>query len=960
VNSSKAGPENEEALFPERIVCLHNERVDQDLPTDHNWHTMSVAQVVDELKTDAEKGLTEEAALRRRREYGSNELQTEEGISWLAMFFQQLTDFMVLVLLGATAISLFLGEMVDAVAIMLIVVLNAVFGFVQEFKAERALDALQKLAVPHTRVIRNGEEILIAARDVVPGDVVVLQAGDRVPADARIVDAMACRVDESILTGESVPVSKTVAPLRQAGVELAERTNMLFMGTSLTRGGTKAIVTATGMNTQIGLIAGMIHSSNREMTPLQLRLQQLGKSLLVACLLFVGVVFAGGVWRGFSIYRMFLTAVSLAVAAIPEGLPAIVTISLAIGVQRMIRRNAIIRRLPAVETLGCTTVVCSDKTGTLTQNQMTVRRFWFASGSVTVTGTGYEPKGVFEKDGRRIRAGSFAPLRMALFIGALCNHARLRKENAGLRDRFEAKKGKQTGKWQITGDPTEGALVVAAYKAGINVRGLRSRYPLKGEIPFDGRRKCMSVIIAQKGSDLLLVKGAPEVVLQRSQEIITSKGRTKLDANTRNRILRENQKMADQALRVLALAYRPISRWNRREKEPGEELENGLVFVGLAGMIDPPRPEVRRAIVQARRAGLRTIMVTGDHLGTAIAVGRELGLVRDVEQGYTGSQLEKMTDAQLQQALQEVNVFARVSPAHKLRIVKALKQSGNVVGMTGDGVNDAPAVKEADIGIAMGKTGTDVTKEAAAMVLADDNYATIIAAVEEGRGIYDNIRKFVRYLLGCNVGEVLTMFAATVMALPMPLIPVQILWMNLVTDGLPAIALGIDPVSDDVMDRPPRDADESIFARGLHVKIIGRGLMISVCTLIAFYLQLRVDPGNLVTARTIAFSTLVMSQLFYVFECRSETDVPAPLLGPGSNMFLVGAVVLSVFMHLLVIYSPVLQPVFKTVNLDWTEWLMVLCLAGGPPAMHSLVAGIRGLQRSQHLSRLQSPGDIVE
>ncbi|HEX6970723.1 MAG TPA: cation-transporting P-type ATPase, partial [Limnochordia bacterium] len=774
------------------------------------------------------------------------------------------------------------------------------------------------------RVVRDGVERSIPASDVVPGDLLVLDSGDRVAADCRLVQSSAVAVDESPLTGESVPVSKRAEWKGDAASALADRKNILYMGTTLVRGRARAVAVATGMATEIGAIAGMIQDSAEAATPLQRRLGQLGRWLVAACLLTVALVFGLGVWRGLPVFRMFLLGVSLAVAAIPEGLPAVVTVALAVGVQRMIRRRAIIRRLPAVETLGCATVICSDKTGTLTQNRMVVTEFALLSGRVSVAAV--DGPGTFRRGDRPIDPADHPDLCWALRAAALCNHATVRHGP----DRLE-----------VLGDPTEAALLIAARAGGFGRRESLAAGPILGELPFDSERRRMSVVVrapsgwglpatAGRGERCVaLVKGAPDAVIARCEKVLRGGEVRPLREDQALAMQRLAAQLAGQALRVLALAFRDLGPRQAPLPDPPPEalVESQLVLIGLVAMADPPRPEAAGAIAQARRAGVRTLMVTGDHAATAAAIGRALGLCAPGDEAVLGEAIERASPAERRELLRRSNVFARVSPKQKLLIVRTLRADGEVVAMTGDGVNDAPAVKEADIGIAMGQAGTDVTKEAAAMVLADDHYATIVAAIEEGRGIYENIRKFIRYLLGCNVGEVLTMLVATLAGLPLPLLPIQILWMNLVTDGLPALALGVDPPEPGLMERPPRRPDEGIFARRLHRRILWRGLLISVCTLASFLVALQADPEGLSRARTMAFTTLVMSQLCYVFQCRSERR-SAFEVGWASNWLLIAAVGISALMQVAVLYLAPLQRIFGTVGLTAEDWLVVGVLSG--------------------------------
>lgn len=917
-----------------------------------SWYQKPASQVLVELGTSKEHGLSQKEAERRLREYGPNELQHESGPSPWQIFVKQFQDFMILVLLGAAAISAFLGEVLDAIAVLAIVVLNAVLGFVQEYRAERSLDALKELTAPTCTVIRDGEMKKVDARDLVPGDLVVLEGGDRVPADIRLVDSSVLQAEEAALTGESVPVDKDDRFVAKGELALGDQRNMVFMGTTVTKGRALGVVVATGMQTEIGLIAELITSSEETGTPLQQRLEQLGHWLVAGCLLIVALVFAAGVFRGFPVYRMFLVGVSLAVAAIPEGLPAVVTIALAIGVQRMAKRNAIIRRLPAVETLGCATVICSDKTGTLTQNQMTVTELVLPGRRFRITGSGYSPEGEFLLGEKRVDVSADPDVKMAARIGAICNHAEFQSVHRnGLAAAAASIKVRLLGRtaqhYELLGDPTEGALLAFAAKAKEPIRKNERTAGVIGELPFDSDRKRMTVVTRTGGRTVAWVKGAPDVILPLCDRIQYQGSVRSITRKDHHEMLVANEDMTKRALRVLALAYRELSASQGRVGDRGlteAELENHLVFVGLVGMIDPPRSEVKHAIRVAANAGIRSIMVTGDHLNTALAVGRELGLVGERVSGVTGPELDGMDDAELQKVVVKTNVFARVSPKHKLRIVKALKALGEIVAMTGDGVNDAPAVKEADIGISMGRTGTDVTKEASSMVLADDNFATIVAAVEEGRGIYDNIRKFIRYLLGCNVGEVLTMFFGTMLALPLPLLPLQILWMNLVTDGLPAIALGVDPPDKSVMERPPRSPSEGVFARNLHIKILLRGITIGVCTLLAFMTEFYLGSQSVDVARTMAFTTLVMSQLFFVFQCRSE-ERGIMEIGLFTNPYLVAAVTISFAMQLAVLYVPWLAPIFKTVPLTVHQWVVVLVLSGWSLAVDVVVRLFRAVLR---------------
>lgn len=890
------------------------------------WHVLPWLDVVKALEVHPSKGLSLKEVNRRLTEFGRNMLQTKKGTHPVFVFLGQFKDFMVLVLLAATIVSGLLGEIADAITIMAILIVNATLGFIQEYRAEKSMESLKSLTAPEARVLRDGMESRIPAADLVPGDIVLLEAGDRIPADIRWIQAVNIEVEESALTGESHPVGKMVSALNDELTPMADRSNMGYMGTIVVNGRGAGVIIATGMDTEMGIIAGMIQSVEDEETPLQKRLDQLGKYLVLISLVVCGLVVATGVWRGEGFYKMFLAGVSLAVAAIPEGLPAIVTVALAIGVQRMVKRKAIVRKLPAVETLGCATVICSDKTGTLTQNEMTVRQIYSDRRMIAVTGQGYDPKGEFHGgDPMKIKD----PLNEALKVAALCNNSTLTKKGVQVAGLFRS--SSKESPWGIEGDPTEGALLVAAAKAGIWRETLERKEERIGEIPFDSDRKRMSVVYKGKHERKAYVKGAPDVILRLCKSELTSEGIVELTDIRRRTIMRANDEMARKALRVLAVAERTL----RAEDKQDKRIEENLVFVSLMGMIDPPRASAGKAIQVCRRAGIKPVMITGDHRLTAEAVAQELGILRGNSKGImTGAELEQISDEELEKRVMDISVYARVTPKDKLRIVRALKKNKQVVAMTGDGVNDAPAVKEADIGIAMGKTGTDVTKEASAMVLADDNFATIVAAVEEGRGIYDNIRKFIRYLLSCNLGEVLTMFLATLVGLPLPLLAIQILWVNLVTDGLPAMALGVDGVDKDIMSRPPRAPGESIFAHGLARKIIVRGTLIGLGTLFVFVAGLFLG-GNMLVARTMAFSTLVFSQLFHVFDCKSESRGIFEV-GLLSNPYLVAAVVTSTLMQLSVIYLSPLQAIFKTAPLQLWQWGIILLVAGGPSILIGL------------------------
>lgn len=866
-----------------------------------NWYNWSSQQAVKALATDLQSGLTSAEAGRRLVEVGHNQLNAAPKISPWRIFLNQFTDFMVLVLIGAAIISGLLGEKEDALTIIAIIILNAILGFFQEYRAEKSLEALKELTAPLAHVWRDGKVQRIPAKELVPGDIMLLESGARIPADGRIVEQVNLEVNEATLTGESMAVAKTEDILRETSPALGDQRNMVFAGTVVTSGRGKAVVTATGMKTEIGKIAGMISQAEDEATPLQKRLEQLGQWLVLICLGVCAMVGTMGVLRGEPPRQMFLAAVSLAVAAIPEGLPAIVTISLAIGVQKMIKRNAIIRKLPAVETLGCATVICSDKTGTLTQNQLTVTKVWAGQQEYLISKLTSQTKKGIELP---------AEIKRLLEIGVLCNNAQLEKEV----------KGKEIT-YRVLGDPTEGAILAAAAGCGLNSGALSRKLQREGELPFSSERKRMSVWVSDAfGNHWLMVKGAADVLLERSTQILDGEKIVPLGSELKLKIKGQIDVWGAEALRVLAFAYRPV--------EPGEskdptrnDPEQALIFTGLMGMADPPRPESKQAIEKAKRAGINVKMITGDYPRTAAAIGKQISLLRPEGKIITGAELDRLSEEELAKVIGGIDVFARVSPHHKLRVVKALKRNGAVVAMTGDGVNDAPAIKESDIGVAMGISGTDVTKEAASMVIADDNFATIVAAVEEGRTIYDNIRKFIRYLLSCNMGEILTMFGGIWLGLPFPLLPIQILWVNLVTDGLPAIALGMEPAEPGVMSRPPRPPQEGIFSRGLGRKILLQGFLIGIATLSVYLIQLRGGAG-LATARTAAFATLVFAQLCFVFQCRSE-DRSLLENNPFQNPYLLGAVTVSSLMQIVVIYLPWLQQIFYTTSLKGSDWALI-------------------------------------
>jgi len=902
---------------------------------DENWHALPVDTVTHELNSNVDRGLTQAEAARRLASAGPNELPEAAPPSPLTMFLAQFSSLIIWVLLGAAVVSGLLQEWIDAAAIVAIVILNALLGFVQEFRAERSLAALKKLSIATARVIREGSARSIPARELVPGDVILVDAGDRIPADSRLIYSTTLRTQEASLTGESTPVEKSAESIPRSEVPLGDRRNMLFMGTAAVSGKGRALVAATGLETELGKIAALLSretEAEREATPLQRRLEQLGRTLLWLSLATVLVVFLLGALRGVPLVLMFLTAVSLAVAAIPEGLPAVVTITLALGVTRMVQRHALVRRLPAVETLGSTTVICSDKTGTLTKNEMTVTRLFVSGHLYEVTGEGYEPAGEIREadgEGREARgercgdhplplASGLSPglapgLRRLLTAAVLCNGAELRQEGSV---------------WQVLGDPTEGALLVAAAKVGLLKNDLERQHPALGEVPFDSERKKMTVVRHMPTGAVAFVKGAPDVLLRDCTAWLTRDGQVEpLTEERCEQIFSANQQFASGALRVLGVAVRSLD--HQPEAYAASSLERELTFLGLIGMKDPIRPEAKAAVAACRTAGIRTVMITGDHKDTAVAIALDLGIFDGGAQAMSGMELDRLSDDELEKRVAGTAVYARVSAEHKLRVVRAWKQRGAVVAMTGDGVNDAPALKSADIGVAMGITGTDVTKEASDMVVTDDNFASIAAAVEEGRGIYDNIRKAIYYLLSCNISEILLMLLATLFALPLPLLPVQILWINLVTDGLPALALAVDPKEPDLMKRPPRPPAEPFFTTGRFLFLLGQGSFLALITLGAFIYCLYGMDLNLDRARGLTFTVLVLVQLFHAFNNRSDRRSLFDI-GITTNTPLLGAVALSIALQAAIILSPAMQRIFGVAPFDPEHWLLALGMGVSP------------------------------
>jgi len=913
------------------------------------WHSLSSDEVLEHLKV-RENGLTSEEVETRLRHYGPNQLVEGRRTTFLEMLWSQFNNFIVILLIVASIVSALLGEWIDASAIMAIVLLNAILGIIQERSAAEEFAALKKMAAPEAQVMRDGRRLTIPSSQLVPGDIVYLEAGNFIPADVRLLEAFNLKVEEAALTGESNAVQKNAALSLDADIPLGDRKNTAFMGTTVSYGRGRSVVTSTGMSTQLGLIAEMLQQVEEEETPLQRRLEQLGKTLGWGALIICGLVFleaiiantdlgiitaAGGGFLAYlstakeQLVETFLVSVSLAIAAVPEGLPAVVTISLALGMREMIRRHALIRKLSSVETLGSATVICSDKTGTLTQNEMTVTRLWVDGKFVDVTGSGYSRSGEFLVEGNSSDLKEYPAVLTALWVGALNNDATL-----------EPVEGNELN-YRIVGDPTEGSLLIAAAKAGAVSVDLGAAYPRQDEIPFDSERKRMITVHDvyqprledispyydedKQGWDVVAVKGAPDVVLNLCTSYQSMDDQPKLLTEAmRSAILKANDSMTMDALRVLAVAFREVPEAN----EMSDEWEQDLTFVGLIGMIDPPRAEVKPALAKAARAGIRTVMITGDYPNTARAIAESSGLLRAGHQVLTGASLDKLDDIQLREEVARTDVFARVSPEHKMRIVDALQANGEVVAMTGDGVNDAPAIKRADIGVAMGITGTDVAKQTADMVLTDDNYASIVSAVEQGRVIYSNIRKFVYYLLSCNMAEIAIIFLGTLFSGNSPLAAIQLLWLNLITDGAPALALGTEKGDPDIMNQPPRPPKEPIINRFMVWGIVVQTIAITAVTLTAYFIGLNLHaglPDQLQFAETMAFVTLSASELFRAFTARSER-YPLLKIGIFTNKNMNYAVLVSLVLMLAVIYVPFLNTIFDTVPIGWEQWQVIVPL----------------------------------
>jgi Ca2+-transporting ATPase len=947
-----------------------------------NWHALSPAAILQQLATPPEAGLTSEEAKRRLEAYGPNQLTETAGVTFWQMLLAQFNNFVVIMLIVAAIISAVLGDWEEAAAILAIVILNATLGVIQERRAEQALAALKKLATPEAQVVRDGLRQSVPSTQLVPGDIVLLEAGNYIPADIRLLEAANLRIEEAALTGESVPVQKDANIHLKEDIPLGDRKNTTFMGTLVAYGRGRGVVVSTGMRTQIGLIAEMLQAVENEPTPLQQRLDQLGKALGWATLAICGVVFIVAILRFTDlslittmgllpylnaakgvIISMFMLAVGLAIAAVPEGLPAVVTISLALGMREMIHRHALIRRLSSVETLGSTTVICSDKTGTLTQNEMTLTRIWVDGKYLSITGKGHTLSGEFLEENKPVDLVGYPAVSTALWVGALNNDSELI---------ISGERGEEQT-YRMTGDPTEGALVVAAAKAGALPRPLNRAYPRVQEVPFDSERKRMITVhkvqestpedfspfyMHETSGYVVAIKGAPDVVLDLcSHYQRMDDSQASLSEEQRMRILNANDQMTQEALRVLGVAYRVSP--SMPDMENLEKLEEGMIFVGLVGMIDPPRPEVPPALAKASRAGIRTIMITGDFPNTARAIAREIELLKPGHQVLSGADLNKLDDVQLRQQVEYTDVFARVSPEHKLRIVEALRDDGEIVAMTGDGINDSPSIKRANIGVAMGITGTDVAKESADMVLTDDNYASIVAAVEQGRIIYDNIRKFVYFLLSSNVAEIMVIFLATVAGLPSPLTVIQLLWLNLLTDGAPALALAMEKGDPGIMQRKPRPPSEPIINKTMRLGILVQTVAQTTAVLGAFVVGLlwHLQAGALVpvgmspivyllqhnwqgvdvqSAETMAFVTLSLCELFRSYTCRSERQSLFKM-GVFSNKYMQYAVGFSILLLGLVVSVPFLQPIFNTHFPSLVEWGVIIGFSLLPAVLEEIL-----------------------
>lgn len=877
------------------------------------WYNKGKKEVLNELKTDLSIGLSNKEAAKRLEEYGKNELEEQLKKSFLSKLIAQFTDFLIIILLIAAGISAFVGEKEDALVILAIVVINAILGIYQEGKAEKSVEALQKLSAPNAKVVREGNIVTLPAAEIVLGDVVMLEAGDIIPADIRLLESSNMKVEEASLTGESVPVEKDAKSQIAGNVGIGDRHNMGFSSTIVTYGRGKGVVVGTGHNTEIGNIATKIQSYDDEETPLQVKLNQLGKVLGTLTILICIVVFVLGLIQGRQVLKMLLTSISLAVAAIPEGLPAIVTIVLSIGMNRMAGKNAIVKKLLAVETLGATSVICSDKTGTLTQNEMTVVKAYVDDKILDVEGGGYEPFGDVKCDNRKININSLSNLRNLVCIGSLANDAQL--DNS-------------TGTYKIMGDPTEGAIITFAGKLGQTAEQLNMVYPRVQELPFDSSRKMMTTFHTNyiDGKIVSFTKGAPDIVISKCSKIALNGKVVDFTKELKDKVLSVNTKFARSALRVLSMAYKT---WTHVPEHPTFDLvENDMIFVGLVGMIDPARPEVKESIKLCKAAGIETVMITGDYKETAYAIAKDLGMVESESQAMMGEELDKYSDEELREVVKKTKVYARVSPEHKVKIVTALKENGQITSMTGDGVNDALALKKADIGVAMGITGTDVAKNTAEVILTDDNFATIVNAVEEGRIIFSNIKKFVFFLLSCNIGEILLVFVSILIGWEVPLVPIQLLWLNLVTDSFPAMALGVENAEPGIMNHPPRDTKEPILDKGMLGGIAFQAVAISFASLISYYWAARMYGigSGLVHVRSVVFTTLITAELLRAFSSRSQVYTLFKI-GFFTNIRMIQAVFVSFALTVMVLYVPMFNEIFDVMPLSMHDWEVVLAFS---------------------------------
>ncbi len=891
------------------------------------WYQKNPEEVAESLETSLSEGLTSESAQTKLQTLGPNELKEQEGKSFLQKLLAQFSDFLILILIAAALISVFVGEAKDAIVIMSIVIVNALLGLYQEGKAEKALEALKKMASPTAKVLRDGKPKEIPSSQLVPGDLVILETGDIIPADLRLVESSNLKVEEASLTGESVPVEKRAQETYTTEVSLGDRHNMAYMSTIITYGRGKGVVVETAEGTEIGKIAAMIQTFEEEATPLQKKLNQLGKVLGITTIAVCVAVFGIGLLQGREVLEMFMIAISLAVAAIPEGLPAIVTIVLAIGMNKMVERNAIVKKLLAVETLGATSVICTDKTGTLTQNEMTVVKVLADNKLIEVEGTGYEPVGDFKLNGATVDKEEVSGLKLLLTIAALANDAKL--DNS-------------SGLYRIIGDPTEGALVTLAGKAGIDSAELNHMYKRIEEIPFDSERKMMTTFHDMPNDEGVssFTKGAPDIIIGRCNRIILDGRLQDFTPELKKEVLNVNSELSRSALRVLAFAFKEYASLPSNPS-PGSN-ETDMIFVGLTGMIDPPRPEAREAIALCKKAGVNAIMITGDYKETAFAIAKDLGMADNEDQAMMGEKLDGISDEELQEVVKKTKVFARVSPEHKVRIVSALRANGDIAAMTGDGVNDALAIKKADIGVSMGITGTDVAKNTAEMILTDDNFASIVAAVEEGRIIFSNIKKFVYFLLSCNIGEILLVFTSILMNLPVPLLPIQLLWLNLVTDSFPALALGVEKGEPDIMNQPPRNPDEAILDKRMLVGVTFQAIAVAAASLSAYILALRLyGLDNIEEARTITFATLIVAELLRAYSSRSQKFTLAKI-GVFSNKSMVYATLGAFLLLLAVIYIPFMNGIFYTFPLTVVDWEIVLSFAFIPLVVGELTKVVMG------------------